>query len=139
MTKGGYGVIHKATWLSNNETVILKRFENSKNSSNYFLNEIVIISHLMQLLKASFDYISAELELDIDTEGLSSQNLSIKTQNSPTFLKKRNIEELNLETDDDNVALKYAMTNFNSSAVNVNGIRNGITFLCVLQNRGLPT
>ncbi|GBC15403.2 kinase-like domain-containing protein [Rhizophagus irregularis DAOM 181602=DAOM 197198] len=32
-----------------------------------------------------------ELELDIDTESLSSQNLSIKTQ------------ELNLETDDDNV------------------------------------
>ncbi|CAB5359040.1 unnamed protein product [Rhizophagus irregularis] len=41
----------------------------------------------------------AELELDIETESSSSQNLSIKTQNS----SKRNIEELNLETDDDNV------------------------------------
>ncbi|UZN99008.1 uncharacterized protein OCT59_000291 [Rhizophagus irregularis] len=40
MTKGGYGIIHKATWLSNNETVILKRFENSKNSRKYFLNEL---------------------------------------------------------------------------------------------------
>ncbi|CAB5206543.1 uncharacterized protein OCT59_005927 [Rhizophagus irregularis] len=45
MTKGGYGVIHKATWLSNNETVILKRFENSKNSSNYFLNELKSYRH----------------------------------------------------------------------------------------------
>ncbi|PKK73099.1 hypothetical protein RhiirC2_776444, partial [Rhizophagus irregularis] len=49
--------------------------------------------------KQDSNYISAELELDIDTESLSSQNLSIKTQNS----SKRNIEELNLETDDDNV------------------------------------
>ncbi|GBC15398.2 kinase-like domain-containing protein [Rhizophagus irregularis DAOM 181602=DAOM 197198] len=40
MTKGGYGIIHKATWLSNNETVILERFENSINGSNHFLNEL---------------------------------------------------------------------------------------------------
>ncbi|RGB33207.1 kinase-like domain-containing protein [Rhizophagus diaphanus] len=40
MTKGGYGIIYKATWLSYNETVILKRFENSKNNNKYFLNEI---------------------------------------------------------------------------------------------------
>ncbi|PKY31682.1 kinase-like protein [Rhizophagus irregularis] len=45
MTKGGYGIIHKATWLSNNETVILKRFENSKNSSKYFLNELESYRH----------------------------------------------------------------------------------------------
>ncbi|PKY21931.1 hypothetical protein RhiirB3_386049 [Rhizophagus irregularis] len=179
MTKGGYGVIHKATWLSNNETVILKRFENSKNSSKYFLNELESYRHcideslrghiikiygftrdpesedyilvmkyasegdlhkylqksfknitwnnqklrilwqisegfsaqnlssIIQTCSASFDYISAELELDIDTERLSSQNLSIKTQNSPTTLKKRNIEELNLETDDDNVIIFF--------------------------------
>jgi hypothetical protein len=40
MTKGGYGIIYKATWLSNNETVILKRFENSKNNIKCFLNEV---------------------------------------------------------------------------------------------------
>ncbi|CAB5181191.1 unnamed protein product [Rhizophagus irregularis] len=45
MTKGGYGIIHKATWLSNNETVILKRFENSINSSKYFLNELESYRH----------------------------------------------------------------------------------------------
>ncbi|CAB4399533.1 unnamed protein product [Rhizophagus irregularis] len=61
------------------------------------------LSSIIQTCSASFDYISTELELDIDTERLSSQNLSIKTPNSPTTLKKRNIEELNLETDDDNV------------------------------------
>jgi hypothetical protein len=43
MTKGGYGIIYKATWLSyHNETVILKRFENSKNNNKYFLNEVNI-------------------------------------------------------------------------------------------------
>ncbi|GBC38289.2 kinase-like domain-containing protein [Rhizophagus irregularis DAOM 181602=DAOM 197198] len=61
------------------------------------------LSSIIQTCSASFDYISTELELDIDTERLSSQNLSIKTQISPTTLKKRNIEELNPETDDDNV------------------------------------
>ncbi|UZO12201.1 uncharacterized protein OCT59_003749 [Rhizophagus irregularis] len=41
MTKGGYGIIYKATWLRlNNKTVILKRFENSKNNNKYFLNEL---------------------------------------------------------------------------------------------------
>ncbi|PKC66540.1 kinase-like protein, partial [Rhizophagus irregularis] len=40
MTKGGYGIIYKASWLINNETVILKRFENSKNNIKYFLNEL---------------------------------------------------------------------------------------------------
>ncbi|CAB5200385.1 unnamed protein product [Rhizophagus irregularis] len=42
------------------------------------------------------NYISKEQELDIDIESLSSQNLSLKIQNSSTSLKKRNIEELNL-------------------------------------------
>ncbi|UZO22870.1 uncharacterized protein OCT59_015219 [Rhizophagus irregularis] len=40
MTKGGYGIIYKATLLSNNETVILKRIENSNNNNEYFLNEL---------------------------------------------------------------------------------------------------
>ncbi|GBB93710.1 hypothetical protein RclHR1_02220005 [Rhizophagus clarus] len=49
MTKGGYGTIYKATWseyprweskISGNKTVILKRFENSKNNGKYFLNEL---------------------------------------------------------------------------------------------------
>ncbi|CAB5199969.1 unnamed protein product [Rhizophagus irregularis] len=45
MTRGGYGIIYKATWLSNNETVILKRFENSKNNIKYFLNELKSSQH----------------------------------------------------------------------------------------------
>ncbi|GES81720.1 kinase-like domain-containing protein [Rhizophagus clarus] len=45
MTKGGYGIIYKATWLSKNETVILKRFENSKNIGKYFLNELKSFQH----------------------------------------------------------------------------------------------
>ena len=40
MTRGGYGIIYKATWSSKDETVILKRFENSKNISKYFVNEV---------------------------------------------------------------------------------------------------
>ncbi|CAB5206549.1 unnamed protein product [Rhizophagus irregularis] len=40
MAKGGYSIIYKATWLSNNETVILKRFINSKDIDKYFLNEL---------------------------------------------------------------------------------------------------
>ncbi|UZO23875.1 uncharacterized protein OCT59_016204 [Rhizophagus irregularis] len=49
MTKGGYGIIYKATWSNNkknkNETVILKRFENSKNIGKYFLNELKSCDH----------------------------------------------------------------------------------------------
>ncbi|EXX62533.1 Cdc15p [Rhizophagus irregularis DAOM 197198w] len=41
MTKGGYGIIYKATWLPKNKIVILKRFKNSK----YFLNELKSIRH----------------------------------------------------------------------------------------------
>ncbi|CAB4402259.1 unnamed protein product [Rhizophagus irregularis] len=75
----------------------------NKQDSNYNSPNTVIKSSKIQKIQtcsASFDsnYISADLELDIDTESLLSQNLSIKTQNS----SKRNIEELNLETDDDN-------------------------------------
>jgi hypothetical protein len=45
ITKGGYGIIYKATWLSNNnKTVILKRFENSKINNKYFLNEVNIFN-----------------------------------------------------------------------------------------------
>ncbi|GES81738.1 kinase-like domain-containing protein [Rhizophagus clarus] len=52
IAKGGFGIIYTATWLEGsinkilnirkrreNETVILKRFENSRNISKYFLNE----------------------------------------------------------------------------------------------------
>ncbi|GBC04169.1 hypothetical protein RclHR1_05550006 [Rhizophagus clarus] len=45
ITKGGYGIIYKATWLNKNETVILKRFDNSKNDSKYFLSELNSIQH----------------------------------------------------------------------------------------------
>ncbi|PKY56727.1 hypothetical protein RhiirA4_549373 [Rhizophagus irregularis] len=50
--------------------------------------------------KQDYNYISKEEELDIiiDIESLSSKNLTIQNSNS---LKKRNIEELNLETYDD--------------------------------------
>ncbi|GBB98678.1 hypothetical protein RclHR1_00330005 [Rhizophagus clarus] len=47
MTKGGYGIIYKVTWLSNNKTVILKRFENSKNNGKYFLNELKSFQHCL--------------------------------------------------------------------------------------------
>ncbi|RGB29509.1 kinase-like domain-containing protein, partial [Rhizophagus diaphanus] len=48
ITKGGYGIIYEATWSNNdnkNETVILKRFENSKSISKYFLNELKSCYH----------------------------------------------------------------------------------------------
>ncbi|RGB25143.1 kinase-like domain-containing protein [Rhizophagus diaphanus] len=45
ITKGRYGIIYKATWLSKFETVILKRFENSKNDGKYILNELKLIQH----------------------------------------------------------------------------------------------
>ncbi|UZO20547.1 uncharacterized protein OCT59_012970 [Rhizophagus irregularis] len=55
MTKGGYGTIYKATWfkygthwLNKNETVILKRFENSKNNGKYFLNELKSCNHCFE-------------------------------------------------------------------------------------------
>ncbi|GBB98675.1 hypothetical protein RclHR1_00330002 [Rhizophagus clarus] len=49
MTKGGYGVIYKANWLNNNETVILKRFGNSKNIGKYFLNELNSFQRCLKL------------------------------------------------------------------------------------------
>ncbi|PKC04072.1 kinase-like protein, partial [Rhizophagus irregularis] len=48
IAKGGYGIIYKATWSNKNnknETVILKRFENSKNIGKYFLNELKSYQH----------------------------------------------------------------------------------------------
>ncbi|GBC14709.2 kinase-like domain-containing protein [Rhizophagus irregularis DAOM 181602=DAOM 197198] len=48
IAKGGYGIIYKATWLSKNETVILKRFENSKNIAKYFLNELKALLHCIK-------------------------------------------------------------------------------------------
>ncbi|POG64416.1 kinase-like domain-containing protein, partial [Rhizophagus irregularis DAOM 181602=DAOM 197198] len=48
IAKGGYGIIYKATWSNKNnknETVILKRFENSKNIGKYFLNELKSNQH----------------------------------------------------------------------------------------------
>ncbi|CAB4385840.1 unnamed protein product [Rhizophagus irregularis] len=79
-------------------------YGNKKDSNYISLNTVTKslssqnLSSRIQTCSVSFDsnYISAELGLDIDTESL--QNLSIKTQNS----SKRHIEELNLETDDDN-------------------------------------
>ncbi|CAB5394885.1 unnamed protein product [Rhizophagus irregularis] len=56
----------------------------------------------------NYNYISEEQELDIKIESLSSQNLTI--QNSLTSLNKRNIEESNLETHDNNG--KRIKTNF---------------------------
>jgi hypothetical protein len=50
MTKGGYGIIYTATWSNKNnknETVILKRFENSKNISKYFLNEVKYFKYFL--------------------------------------------------------------------------------------------
>jgi hypothetical protein len=47
IAKGGYGIIYKATWSSRNKTVILKRFENSKNNGKYFLNEVKYFKHFL--------------------------------------------------------------------------------------------
>ncbi|CAB4487481.1 unnamed protein product [Rhizophagus irregularis] len=52
---------------------------------------------------SNYIYVSEEQELDIDIESSSSQNLSLKIQNTSSSFKKRNIEELNLETDDNSV------------------------------------
>ncbi|GBC42854.2 kinase-like domain-containing protein [Rhizophagus irregularis DAOM 181602=DAOM 197198] len=49
---------------------------------------------------SNYIYVSEEQELDIDIESSSSQNLSLKIQSTSSSFKKRNIEELNLETDD---------------------------------------
>ncbi|GBB98062.1 hypothetical protein RclHR1_03130003 [Rhizophagus clarus] len=38
--EGGYGIIYKATWMDNNETIIMKRFTNSKYINKDFLNEL---------------------------------------------------------------------------------------------------
>ncbi|PKY27870.1 kinase-like protein [Rhizophagus irregularis] len=45
IARGGFGIIYKAIWSSENETVILKRFENSKNIEKYFLNELKSYQH----------------------------------------------------------------------------------------------
>ncbi|RGB38463.1 kinase-like domain-containing protein [Rhizophagus diaphanus] len=59
MTKGGYGIIYKATWSKNNynlnREVILKRFENSKNNITYFLNELKSNQHCFN--KIVYNYI----------------------------------------------------------------------------------
>jgi hypothetical protein len=54
IAKGGFGIIYQATWLggsinengyrSGNQTVILKRFINSKDIDKYFLNEVNILT-----------------------------------------------------------------------------------------------
>ncbi|CAB4377900.1 unnamed protein product [Rhizophagus irregularis] len=54
-----------------------------------------------EAIYTNYNYISEELEFDIDIESLSSQNLTI--QNSSTSVKKRNNGELNLETYDNSV------------------------------------
>ncbi|PKY15052.1 hypothetical protein RhiirB3_381332 [Rhizophagus irregularis] len=142
MTKGGYGVIHKATWLSNNETVILKRFENSKNSSNYFLNELKsyrhcidksLYSHIIKIYGFTRDPESEDYILVIKyasegdlhkylqksfknitwnnqklrilwqiSEGLSSQNLSSKIQTCSASFDSNYISadlELDIDTE----------------------------------------
>ncbi|PKY26229.1 kinase-like protein [Rhizophagus irregularis] len=55
ITKGGYGIIYKATWLGYNKTVILKRFENSKNNVKYFINELKSNQHCFN--KLIYNYI----------------------------------------------------------------------------------
>ncbi|PKY19706.1 kinase-like protein [Rhizophagus irregularis] len=54
IAKGGYGIIYKATWSSKNITIILKRFENSKNINKYFLNELKSCQHCF---KGKWSYI----------------------------------------------------------------------------------
>ncbi|CAG8664937.1 15074_t:CDS:2 [Rhizophagus irregularis] len=55
----------------------------------------------LSLQNLNFNYISEELELDIDIESFRSQNLSSAIQNFSTSLKKRrNVEFLNVEPHD---------------------------------------
>ncbi|GBC38175.2 kinase-like domain-containing protein [Rhizophagus irregularis DAOM 181602=DAOM 197198] len=90
-------LISKCSSTNSSSTI---SYDNKQDSNYISLNTVTKslssqnLSSKIQTCSASFDsnYISADLELDIDTE-------SIKTQNS----SKRNIEELNFEADDDNV------------------------------------
>jgi hypothetical protein len=60
IAKGGYGTIYIANWLKNgfkSETVVLKRFENSKNIGKYFLNEVNALNVLFNnFLSCKFDF-----------------------------------------------------------------------------------
>ncbi|RIA91097.1 hypothetical protein C1645_768356 [Glomus cerebriforme] len=43
IAEGGFGIVYRATWLGGqDETVILKRFKNSRNISKDFLNEVFL-------------------------------------------------------------------------------------------------
>ena len=64
IAKGGFGIIYQATWLDGsldecnlknnnslvrkkrNETVVIKRFENSQDFGKYFLNEVCILIYM---------------------------------------------------------------------------------------------
>ncbi|CAB5200384.1 unnamed protein product [Rhizophagus irregularis] len=48
LTKGGYGIIYKANWSSNDEIVILKRFVKSINTGKSFLNELESYQHCVK-------------------------------------------------------------------------------------------
>jgi hypothetical protein len=66
IAKGGFGIIYQATWLDgsinnkndysnlkvrrNNETVILKKFKNSRGISKYFLNEVNILIFILFIM-----------------------------------------------------------------------------------------
>ncbi|PKC72132.1 hypothetical protein RhiirA1_493363 [Rhizophagus irregularis] len=116
MTKGGYGIIYKATWSNSN---YISELENNKDieslslqnlNSNYISEELELDIDIESLSSQNLSstiqnldsrYISAELELDINTESFKSQNLSSTIQKFSTFLKKRRNEEfLNVEPHD---------------------------------------
>ena len=50
IARGGFGIIYQATWSAddNSTVVALKRFENSKNIREYFLNEVNIFKYFLK-------------------------------------------------------------------------------------------
>ncbi|PKY29998.1 hypothetical protein RhiirB3_485159 [Rhizophagus irregularis] len=131
ITKGGYGIIYKATWSSKNETVILKRFENSKNISKYFLNELKALLHCIKnynghLIKTYGFTKDPELEDYIivmkyasegDLHSLSSQNLNSTIQNFSSSLDSNYISK-ELELDIESLStqnLNSTIQNFSTS------------------------
>ncbi|PKC03521.1 kinase-like protein, partial [Rhizophagus irregularis] len=111
MTKGGYGIIYKATWLTShnkNKTVILKRFESSKNNNKYFLNELRSNQHCFN--RTFYDYIIKIYGFTKDPE-LEDYILVMKYASEGDLHKYLQKNFTNLEWNSDNIILVYSKLN----------------------------
>ncbi|PKC72099.1 hypothetical protein RhiirA1_438458 [Rhizophagus irregularis] len=127
IAEGGFGIIYKAN--IDEKVVAVKGFLNSQDPSNDFLNELKSLyqcydekfeyNKLETLIEESNtdinEYITKEYELDIDDTQRDSiiQNSNIQycsnSLNSETNpLRKRNIEELNVEIQDNGKHIKIS-------------------------------